>query len=337
MTAIGSYIIGPEGPDLGPEERAFYASAQPLGFILFARNVETPEQLCRLTGDLRDAVGRDAPILVDQEGGRVQRLRAPHWREFLPPLEQVRRAGPALAHRAMYLRNLLIGHELLAVGIDVNCAPCADIASGRTHRFLRNRCYGETAEEVIANARATADGLMDAGVLPVLKHAPGHGRARVDSHKRLPVIDAPLADLVETDFRPFEALADLPMAMTAHLLIPEIDPDRPVTQSPEGIQLLREELGLSGFLMTDDISMEALDGSVAERGRAALDAGCDAVLYCKGEPDVMRTLPDALGPMNEAARARADAALARRAPPMEIDISAVEAELRALEGGLPDA
>ncbi|MDJ0637732.1 MAG: glycoside hydrolase family 3 N-terminal domain-containing protein [Paracoccaceae bacterium] len=340
----GAYILAPAGPTLGAEEAAFFRAAQPWGFIVFQRNCETPDQLRRLTADLREAVGRQAPVLIDQEGGRVQRMRAPHWREWMPPLDQVEafsgteNATKSVSEfvsnsgRAMYLRGLLIGQELLAHGVDVNCAPSADIAWPETHPFLRNRCYGTDAEMVTAMARRCADGLMDAGVLPVLKHAPGHGRAATDSHEALPRIDLPLAELQNTDFRPFRALCDLPMVMTAHIVLPEIDADRPVTQSPEGIRFLRD-LGLTGLLMSDDISMNALAGDVGTRARAALDAGCDLVLHCNGDLAEMRVIAD-LGEMTDAAGNRADIALAARRTPIDIDISAAEAEFSDLIEGV---
>ena len=231
----------------------------------------------------------------------------------------------------MYLRGLMIGHELLAHGIDVNCAPSADLAWPETHAFLRNRCYGTSARQVTGMARAFADGLMDAGCLPVLKHAPGHGRAGVDSHRDLPRIEAPLAELVETDFAPFRALADLPMVMTAHIVLPEIDAERPVTQSPQGIAYLRDTIGLTGLLMSDDISMNALQGSVEVRGRAALDAGCDMVLHCNGHLTEMEAVAKAAGTMSDAAAKRADIAVRQRRTPIDIDIEALEREFTALE------
>ena len=337
MTA-GAYILAPAGPVLSREEAAFFRDADPWGFILFQRNCETPEQLRRLTSDLRTSVGRSAPILIDQEGGRVQRMRAPHWREWMPPLDQVEalsgpKAASGSAPRAMYLRGFLIGTELIAHGIDVNCAPSADIAWPETHPFLRNRCYGTDADEVIGMARACAEGLMDAGCLPVLKHAPGHGRATQDSHENLPRIDAPLSELEPTDFAPFRALADLPMAMTAHIVLPEIDTETPVTQSSAGIGYLRD-LGLSNLLMSDDISMGALSGEVGTRVSRALAAGCDLVLHCNGNLAEMRIVAEA-GEMRPDAANRADVALAARRTPTDIDISAAEAEfLSLIESGL---
>lgn len=335
--AAGAHILAPAGPELGPDERAFFREADPWGFILFERNCQTPDQLHRLTSGLRDAVGREAVIMIDQEGGRVQRMRAPVWREYLDPLDQVDRAGPDAAARAMYLRSLLIGADLREVGIDANCAPCADIARPETHPFLKSRCYGRSAAEVTVNARAVSEGLSDAGVLPVLKHAPGHGRAQADSHHHLPTIDAPLEELVDTDFRPFEALADLPMAMTAHLVLPEVDAERPITQSPRGIELLRQEIGLSGLLMTDDISMNALKGGVAERSHLSILAGCDVILHCNGELPEMVEVAAAAGLMTPAAAARGDAVLACRRAPEAIDIRAVEDELGALQTETTDA
>ena len=302
---------------------------------MFQRNCKSPDQLRRLTAALREAVGRNAPILIDQEGGRVQRMRAPHWREWMPPFDQVEAlagsggVSPA-AERAIYLRGFLIGAELLAHGIDVNCAPCADVARPETHPFLRNRCLGSTAPVVTVMARALAAGLTDAGCLPVLKHAPGHGRATRDSHEDLPCIDASLAELVETDFLPFRELADLPMTMTAHVVLPEIDPERPVTLSRPGVTYLREELGLSGLLLTDDISMGALSGTVESRAASAHEAGCDLVLHCSGDLSEMSAIAAAVGDMSSSAQRLADIAFSARRHPLDVDICDFEAEFAAL-------
>ncbi|MEM7724723.1 MAG: glycoside hydrolase family 3 N-terminal domain-containing protein [Pseudomonadota bacterium] len=328
MTA-GAYILAPAGPVLSKDEAAFFRDANPWGFILFQRNCEAPDQLRRLTADLRACVGRDAPILIDQEGGRVQRMRAPHWREWLPPLDQV-----AAGTRAMYLRGLLIGVELVAHGVDVNCAPSADLAWPETHPFLKNRCYGKTPKDVSTMARACAEGLMDAACLPVLKHAPGHGRATQDSHETLPRITAPLSELTDTDFRPFRALADLPMAMTAHIVLPEIDPETPVTQSAAGIAYLRGEMGLTNLLMSDDISMGALAEDLESRVLKARDAGCDLILHCNGDLVEMRIVAE-LGPMTPEAEHRAHIALYSRRTPIDIDIPSLEAEFRTLLQGGP--
>ncbi len=327
--ARGATILGCLGPRLSAEERAFFRQADPWGFILFARNLETPDQIARLTADLRDSVGRDAPILIDQEGGRVQRLRAPQWREWLPPLDHVRAAG-AEAPRAMYLRYRLIAHELTTLGIDTNCAPMVDLARPTTHPFLLNRCYGTEPGPVAEIGRAVAQGCLDGGVLPVLKHIPGHGPSEADSHHDLPRATAPADQLTALDFAPFRALADLPLAMTAHLVYTALDPDRPATTSPTVIGHIRSEIGFDGLLMSDDISMQALSGAVATRTRDAIAAGCDLVLHCNGEMDEMTAVAEAAGTLNDVATARGDRALAARRAPDSIAVTALEAELAAL-------
>ncbi|MCX7288828.1 MAG: beta-hexosaminidase [Rhodobacterales bacterium] len=320
-TGRGVTIFGCAGPVLLPSERAFYRDADPFGFIVFARNIETPEQVSRLTADLRDAVGRDAPILVDQEGGRVQRLRAPHWQDWDPPLDTVARAGSlAAAARIMRSRMAVIGAELRAVGIDANCAPVADVARPETHPFLRNRCYGTDPATVAAIARAVSEGLLSAGVLPVMKHLPGHGLSHLDTHLDLPTVDATLDDLRAVDFAPFRALADLPMAMTAHLVFAAIDPGQPATQSSRMIGLIRDEIGFQGLLMTDDLNMQALQGTLAERTTRSLAAGVDIALHCKGDLVEMQEVATAAGEMTTAARARAEAALAAR-PAARLDLA----------------
>ena len=231
-TGTGAAIFGCAGPVLLPEERAFFRDCDPFGFILFARNVETPGQLRRLTANLREAVGREAPVLVDQEGGRVQRLRAPYWREWQPPLDTVAGCESLeVAAQAMRLRMRIIAAELRDVGIDANCAPVADVVRAATHPFLKNRCYGTDPDTVSLIARAVADGLMQGGVWPVVKHMPGHGLSQMDTHHDLPTVTAPAEDLDRIDFAPFRALADLPMAMTAHIVYAAHD-SLPATQSP---------------------------------------------------------------------------------------------------------
>ncbi|WP_281982895.1 glycoside hydrolase family 3 N-terminal domain-containing protein [Thalassorhabdomicrobium marinisediminis] len=318
-------IFGPEGPVLTDWERGFFRDTRPFGFILFARNVEDPNQLGRLCDDLREVAGHDAPILVDQEGGRVQRLRAPHWREWLPPLEQMQRARDPL--RAMWLRYRLIAAELRQVGIDANCAPCADITSRKTHPFLRNRCYGGDAATVLDAARAVAEAHLAGGVLPVMKHIPGHGLAAVDSHKDLPRVDAARADLEAQDFVPFTGLADLPLGMTAHVIYEAIDPDAPATTSRTVMNVIREQIGFQGFLMTDDIGMDALDGTPAQRAHRAILAGCDAVLHCNGKAPEIAAVAETVGEMTDAAQARAEAALGWRKTPAPVDIGALSEEL----------
>lgn len=324
-------ILGPSGTGLGADERSFFREADPWGFILFARNVQTPDQLRRLTGDLRAAVGRAAPVLIDQEGGRVQRMRAPHWREYLPALDQMARAADPL--RAMWLRSRLIAAELHDVGIDVNCAPLADLVEPQTHAVLRNRLYGSQVPLVVAAARACAEGQMAGGVLPVVKHLPGYGRAAVDSHLDMPRLTEPLAALEARDFAPFRALADLPMAMTAHIVIDAIDPANPATVSPAAMRLVRERIGFDGLLMTDDISMQALSGPLAARSAGAIAAGCDLVLHCNGKMAEMAEVVAACGAMGAGASRRAAAALALRREPEPVDIAALEAELAALLNG----
>ncbi|WP_372841506.1 glycoside hydrolase family 3 N-terminal domain-containing protein [Phaeovulum sp.] len=328
-------ILGCAGPRLGADEAALFRDADPWGFILFTRNVEDPWQLARLVGDLRASVGRMAPVLIDQEGGRVVRLRPPHWRAWLDPLEQAVRAG-ANAPRSFWLRYRLIAAELAALGIDVNCAPTADIAGPRTHPFLRSRCMGGTAREVAANARAAAEGLLAGGVLPVIKHLPGHGRAEADSHLALPEVAVDAETLSAEDFAPFRALADLPLAMSAHIRYAALD-TAPATLSPKIIGLIRADIGFQGMLLSDDISMQALSGTLGARAGAAIAAGCDAVLHCNGKLPEMVEVVAAAGALLPEASARASAALARRMPPDAIDSRALAAELEALLQGPPDA
>jgi len=328
MSAPRAVIFGVEGPALTAPERAFLREADPWGFILFARNVNDPAQLLALTSQLRSAVGREAPVLIDQEGGRVQRLRGPHWREYLPALDQMARARDPL--RAQWLRNRLIAAELHAAGIDVNCAPLADLVEEGTHPVLLNRLYGGEVATVVAAARACAEGLLAGGVLPVLKHVPGYGRARVDSHLDLPRVEAPLEELRARDFAPFRALSDLPMAMTAHIVMTALDPDRPATVSPAVMDAVRREIGYDGLVMTDDLSMEALSGTPPERAAAAIAAGCDLVLHCNGRLAEMEAIAAATPRLAGPARARAERALSWRRAPDDSDINALEAELHAL-------
>lgn len=328
-------IFGCAGTGLEDGERRFFAEAEPWGFILFARNIADPGQLRRLTAQLRDSVGRDAPVLVDQEGGRVARMRAPAWREWAPALDACRaQPDPDLRALAMRLRYRLIAAELAAVGIDVNCAPVLDTAGAETHPVILNRCYGEEPEEIAAVGRAVAEGLLAGGVLPVMKHMPGQGRAALDSHLALPRVAAPRAALA-ADFAPFRALRDLPAAMTAHVIYDAIDPGRPATQSPAVVRLIREEIGFDGLLLTDDLSMKALEGGFAERTAGALGAGCDVALHCNGDPVEMAEVAAAAPAMAGEAATRAARALALRhvAAP---DTAALDAELADL-GGLARA
>jgi len=328
LSAPGAFFAGCAGLTLSPDEAAFFRASDPLGFILFSRNIDTPDQILRLTGDLRAAVGRDAPILIDQEGGRVQRLRAPHWREWIAPLDEVARAG-VRAPQVMTLRYRVIAAELRAIGIDVNCAPCADIARANTHPVLLNRCYGKNAPTAASIGRAVADGLLAGGVLPVLKHIPGHGAATADSHLELPHVDLPRETLRDQDFAAFRALADLPMAMTGHIVFDAIDATASATQSPAMIALIRDDIGFDGLLMSDDISMHALSGDMGARCLLSLKAGCDVILHCNGEMAEMEQVAAASGTLGSQAQARADHALALRDVPAE-DAKALADQWQAL-------
>ncbi len=331
MKPFGATVIDAEGLRLSAEEKALFREADPFGFILFARNIDTPDQVRALCDEMREAVGREAIITVDQEGGRVQRLRAPHWREWSPPLDLVAIAG-ARAEEAMYLQYRIIAHELRELGIDSNCAPMVDLAGPATHAFLRNRCYGSDPARVTAIGRAVADGMLAGGVLPVLKHMPGHGRATMDSHIDLPRVSAPREALVAEDFAPFKALRDLPMGMTAHLVYEALDA-APATLSPRMMHIIRSLIGFDNLIMTDDISMKALSGAPAGNARAALAAGCDVVLYCNAPLEDRRAVAEAAGEMTEPAMTRAMRALSMRRTPDDVDILALDAQLEALLGG----
>ncbi|MEL6584687.1 MAG: glycoside hydrolase family 3 N-terminal domain-containing protein [Pseudomonadota bacterium] len=328
MIGAAALILAPDGLRLTAEERSLFARIRPFGFIVFGRNVDTPDQLRALTGEMRDACGWDAPVFVDQEGGRVQRLGAPHWAQWAPPLE----FGVGLSlddrARAFALRYQLIAAELRAVGLDGNCAPCLDVATPATHRFLRNRCLSDDPAEVAVLGRAILDAQLTGGVLPVIKHAPGHGRSEADSHLDLPIVRAEM-EALEADFAPFKALADAPLAMTGHMAFEAIDQGVPATQSEKVIALLRETLGFNGLLMTDDISMNALSGDVVQRAEASLAAGVDVILHCNGDFNEMVALAEAVPRLDDAKAA--DAVAARRPAPV-VDVDATRAELAQLLG-----
>jgi beta-N-acetylhexosaminidase len=318
------------GVTLTPEERAFLRDADPWGFIVFKRNVETPGQLRGLIDSMREAVGRsDAPVLVDQEGGRVQRLGPPHWPAYPPGAhygqlyDRDRDAGLAAAR----LGARLIAADLAAVGITVDCLPIADVLVSEADPVIGNRAYGTRADKVAAIAAAVAEGLMLGGVLPVLKHLPGHGRATADSHHRLPVVATDRATLEATDFAAFRPLAGLPMGMTAHVVFSAIDPVAPATTSVTMVrEVIRGHIGFDGLLMGDDLSMNALSGTLSERARASLAAGCDVVLHCNGTLDARREVADACPPLAGAAKRRADAALAARRDPAPFDVARAREE-----------
>ena len=279
-------IFGCSGPTLEDQERAFFSDVQPLGFILFGRNCETPDQVRELVNALRQCVGReDAPVLIDQEGGRVQRLKPPHWRDApaAAAFAALYRKDNALGIEAARLNAYLIAHELTALGITVDCAPVLDVVQPGADPIIGDRAFGDDPATIAALGQATCEGLLMGGVLPVLKHIPGHGRADVDSHKALPCVDAPYETLSASDFAPFRALKDMPWAMSAHVLYTALDGNQPATLSGDVMALIRGDLGFDGVLISDDLSMQALSGTLSERSAGALAAGCDVALHCNGE------------------------------------------------------
>lgn len=314
-------ILGCSGPTLTAGEAAFFRDAEPWGFILFARNVETPDQVRRLANDLRETVGRaDAPILIDQEGGRVQRLGPPHWRRYPPGAAYAAAREPEATAR---LGARLLAHDLRDLGITVDCLPVLDVPAPGGHEVIGDRAYGGTPEVVTALGRAAAEGLLAGGVLPVMKHMPGHGRAGADSHKALPVVTAAWDELAARDFAPFKALSDLPMAMSAHVIYAAVDAERPATTSKAVFdRVIRGAIGFDGLVMTDDLSMQALSGGFAERAAAALAAGCDVVLHCNGDMAEMRAVIEGARPLDGKPAERACAALARIAQPQPFDARA---------------
>jgi beta-N-acetylhexosaminidase len=333
MTAR-AFICSTAGTSLTPAERAFLRESDPWGLILFKRNIETPEQVARLTASFREAVGRQAPVLVDQEGGRVQRLGPPHWPAYPPGATygELYDLDPAMGTKAAQLGARLIAADLSAVGIDVDCLPIADVPVPGANAIIGDRAYGRSADKVARIARAVADGLSAGGVLPVLKHIPGHGRPTVDSHSALPVVETDRATLEATDFAAFRPLGDLPLGMTAHVVYTAIDALAPATTSVTLVRdVIRGWLSFRGLLMSDDISMGALSGSIEQRARAAIAAGCDLVLYCSGELAEMQALAQAVPPLAGDAAARADAALVRRRAASD-DVAALRAEWTALMG-----
>jgi len=323
MSIPRAAIFGCAGLDLTDDERAFFRDADPLGFILFARNVETPERTRRLVDDLRSSVARaDAPVLVDQEGGRVVRLRPPHWRKAPPArlLGELYARHPEQGLEATKLNARLLAADLASIGADVDCLPVLDLAFPETHAVIGDRAYAGQPEPVAALGRAAAEGLLAEGVIPVIKHIPGHGRATVDSHHRLPTVTASIELLERTDFLPFKLLADLPWAMTGHLLLEAVDAEAAVTVSPRGVKdIIRDHIGFDGLLLSDDLSMQALGGSLGERAARALAAGCDIALHCNGLMDEMVEVVGRTAPMSEAAVRRFETGrrlLARQRDPL---------------------
>jgi beta-N-acetylhexosaminidase len=279
-------ILGCSGTRITEEERAFFAETKPWGFILFRRNIETAEQTRALCDELREAAGdEDTLVFIDQEGGRVQRARPPLAASRPPAARfgELYRRDPQTAVEAVRLNHRLIADELRSLGVDADCAPCVDILHEETHAIIGDRAFGTETDMVAALGRAAVDGLLDGGCAPVIKHIPGHGRAAADSHLELPVVHTPLQILEATDFEPFRALADTPMAMTAHVVFTAVDPEDCVTVSRHAIQtVIRGLIGFDGLLMSDDLSMQALGGDLGERASRAIEAGCDMVLHGNG-------------------------------------------------------
>jgi beta-N-acetylhexosaminidase len=308
------------------------------GFILFTRNCHSPEQVRDLVMALRDSVGRnDAPVLIDQEGGRVQRLRPPHWRDAPAALRfgDLYAADPQAACAAARLNARLIAADLQPLGIDVDCLPVLDLPSDGAHDVISDRAFGGEPARIAELGRAVCEGLLEGGVLPVAKHIPGHGRATVDSHLTLPRVSCPLSELRASDFAPFRALNDMPMAMTAHVVYEALDDQAPATTSPIVIeQAIRGDIGFGGLLISDDISMQALSGELGERTLAALAAGCDVVLHCNGDAREMEAVAGAASRMSPAAVRRFEVCKTCLMPPSTLDCSEAERELaRLLDGG----
>ncbi len=335
-SARRALILGCEGLKLSPEEHAFFRRARPCGFILFKRNCETPDQVRDLVAALKDSASLpDALILIDQEGGRVARLVPPHWRR--PPAGAVFDALAArdlvAAARAVYLNARLMAADLAALGVNVDCYPPLDLRFPGASQVIGDRSLGGSVDQVIRLGRAACQGLLDGGVLPVIKHMPGHGRATADSHVALPVVTAARAELEDSDFAPFRALADMPVGITAHVRFDAIDPALPATLSRTVIeQVIRGTIGFDGLLLCDDLSMAALSGTRAERARATIEAGCDIVLHCNGAAAEMEEVVAVTPPLSAAAARRLSAAKARLRPASAIDAAATLAELTQLIG-----
>ncbi len=333
--SVGALICGCAGTTLNDNERDFFKQANPWGLILFARNVESPAKLRALTDEFRSIVGRSqAPVLIDQEGGRVQRMGAPHWRKY-PPAS---RFGELYAHdcltalSAIRQINRLLAEDLYDVGITVDCVPVLDVPQPGSHDVIGDRAYATEPASVSILARAAVAGLMDGGVLPVVKHIPGHGRARSDSHLELPVVEASLNELRSVDFAPFAALADLPMAMTAHVVYTAMDKSQPATHSQKVIcKAVRQAIKFDGLIMTDDLSMKALSGTLAEKVKRAQAAGCDMMLHCNGDLDEMQQVAEASGTLSGPALERASLALACARPPKPFDRVAALDVLRQID------
>jgi beta-N-acetylhexosaminidase len=331
---IKAFIVGISGPELNADERAFIRAERPWGFILFKRNIDTPKQVATLVDELKKSAGRpDVPVLIDQEGGRVQRLSPPHWPAYPSGalFGRLYDLDPALGLTAARLSARLIADDLWQLGITVDCLPLADVPVAGADAVIGDRAYGTEPGKVAAIARAVTEALGQGGILPVLKHIPGHGRGTADSHLRLPTVDTPVNELEMTDFAAFQPLADLPMAMTAHVVFSALDPVHPATTSATIIErVIRGVIGFQGLLMSDDVSMNALSGSIAERTKAIFAAGCDTVLHCNGSLEEMREVAAETPELSGTALVRAERALASRGPPQPFDRAAARAELDAM-------
>lgn len=330
-------VFGCGGAVLTDAEARFFRDADPLGLILFKRNCASPGQVRALVAAFRDAVGRaDACVLIDQEGGRVARLTPPHWRAAPAAgrFAAIARTDAARAVAAARLNARLIAAELADLGITLDCAPVLDVPAPGADAVIGDRAAGGTPEHAALLGRAVCDGLLAGGVLPVIKHIPGHGRARVDSHRALPVVDAPVAALEAVDFPPFVALRDAPWAMTAHIVYSALDSDRPATASPTVIAgTIRGRIGFDGVLVSDDLTMEALSGDLRDRAESALAAGCDVALHCDGQLAAMERVAAGSAPLRADSADRVARAEARRTSAEPFDAAAAGAELdRLIEG-----
>jgi len=327
-------IYGCHGTELLPDERRFYSEAQPWGFILFGRNIAAPEQVRRLVKELRDCVSdENAPVLIDQEGGRVARLKPPFWKARLPAARfgALKKSSATAARDCAYLNARLIAYELCELGINVDCTPVLDVPVEGADYVIGDRAFAQDPLTIIELGRAVIEGMLDGGVLPVMKHIPGHGRALADSHKTLPRVAASAEELSATDFVTFRSLNHCPMAMTAHVVYEAIDAQRPATTSPKVVRdVIRGEIGFDGVLISDDLSMEALSGSLGTRAKSALFAGCDIVLHCNGSLDEMRDVAADAKPLEDLPLKRTRGALGLLAPPRDFDVPAGEARLAEL-------
>ncbi len=335
-SGLRAFISGCEATRLTASERSFFRDARPCGFILFKRNCDSADQIRALIGDYREAVDDPAAlVLIDQEGGRVQRLIPPISRRY-PAARRFAAFHTADAGKGLEAARSgarLIGRDLAALGITVNCAPVLDVPVAGAHDIIGDRAYGMAVDEIIALGRAVAEGYLEGGILPVIKHIPGHGRAEVDSHASLPTIRATREELSRTDFVPFRALSDMPIGMTAHILIPAIDKEAPASASPVIIrEIIRGEIGFDGLLMSDDLGMGALSGTMQERARAVLDAGCDVALHCSGNLEQMEAVASAASVLSGEAARRFAAAQARITPPLPFDEARAESLLAEILG-----